>query len=265
MDLFKAYEIPQSKTGRLQLGPLNLWITNLEDEWKLSWLYSMDPIDSSLSELKIENELPTIIGGIERRFGFKEKSNIIYLTPQLSDRSMVVRPDTPLLIPAQEKVGFHLSTSLWVNISDGGREKYLTELPAFRPSDTWFGESTSDGELCYVTKTAARLRVEQLPARKHRAITSINIHNLGIEPLLVDRIKVPMKNLSLYRNEAGFYHTESLDYEWNGNESMIKMVFKGKPHFLNMNLTLVSEPRIKLPGNLVVRTFRSLFNSSKEE
>lgn len=261
IDIFKTYSIELGCTGHLKIGPLSLWLVNQPFEWRVSWGHAGGPIHDAIQELIVQPEEGDIPGREWRRFGYADKSNSLQISPKLSDRSMVVRPDKPLLIPGGERVTFFLSTPLWLILEDGQRQSFLTEIPTHRPSDTWFGESSIEGELCYYTKTAARLLMAELPLRYHRAVSTVSLNNRDNKPLLVDRIKIPMKNLSLYRSEVGWFYTDSLSFEWEGNKDEIKMGLRGKPDLGGEFLALAAEPREPLESNLVVRTVKSLFGS----
>lgn len=261
IDIFKSYNIPPRTTGHLKIGPLALWMANLPNEWRISWSHSEDPIHETVQDLMIEDSPSDSSGFGLHRFGFTDKSDSLIISARLSDRSMVVRPDNPLLVPGGEKITFVLSTPLWLRIHDGGRGCFLTEIPTHRPSDTWFGDSPVEGELCYSTRTAARLRIEELPTRHHRAITMVAINNLDRKPLLIDRIKIPMRNLSLYRGEAGWFYTDNLSYDWEGEKDEIKMNLRGKPDLPGHRLVQSSGPRDPLESNLVIRTVRSFLRS----
>ncbi|MCB0384699.1 MAG: hypothetical protein KDD43_04840 [Bdellovibrionales bacterium] len=249
------------KGGIWEFGPLRLSILNLPDEWRISWHYTGDPVDNSLTQMQIvdETQIPKYTN--LERFGFDGKSDELTISPWLSDRAFVARPDSPLKVPGRSQVTFYMSTPIWLSINDSKEEQFLLEIPSYRPSDTWFGASPVDGELAYVTKTAARLHMEELPFRRHRAITGVTICNLSEEPLAFDKIKIPMPHLSLYRGSNGWFYTDFLSYEWEGDLESIKMKLDGKPDIKGNHLDLVTGPRQKLERNIVARTVRSMFGS----
>jgi len=168
---------PVGTAGRWRIGPLELWIQRLEGEWRIASEQGDDPLDDAL-----EREVPCVIDGVldresTERYASNSKTEVIRLAAALADRSVVTRSDKPLHVPPGEEISVFVSSPLWVRIEAGEPGKLLRELPVFRPSDTWFGPNTREGELCYASRTHHRLRLEQIPARPHRAVTSVLVRN----------------------------------------------------------------------------------------
>ncbi|MEX2503116.1 MAG: hypothetical protein WD336_12130, partial [Trueperaceae bacterium] len=121
------------------------------------------------------------------------------------DRAVIVRPADPLTVPAGESVVLYVSTPLWLAIATHGPRHVLLEVPCYRPSDTWFGPSTREGDLAYASRTTARLDLADLPTRPHRAITPVQVTNRARDPLLIDRLRVPVEHLPLYGGARGLW------------------------------------------------------------
>ena len=94
-----------------------------------------------------------------------------------------------------------------------------------RPSDTWFGPSTLEGELCYESKTAVRFNLDNVPRRPHRAISVVRIRNRTDTQLSLERLKIPLPNLSLFGTEDGQLWTESitLERDEDGENATVKL------------------------------------------
>ena len=80
----------------------------------------------------------------------------------------------------------YVSTPLWVRVDVHDPPQFLQEIPVIRPSDTWFGPSTREGELGYAGRTHGRLNFENgdgpiqilyldTPGVRARAYGSINL------------------------------------------------------------------------------------------
>jgi hypothetical protein len=117
------------------------------------------------------------------RYSVRQTESQVSLQPALADRPVVSRPEDPLYVPPGESVTLYLSTALWILIELAESDRLLQELPSFRMSDTWFGPSTVDGEFCYATRTAGRVRLENVPRRYHRAVTPLRIRNTAKDAL----------------------------------------------------------------------------------
>lgn len=197
-----------------QIGPLDLWVKRLQREWLVQRRHGLDPLDSSLviaaeasvdpgSEGEGKVEVDRIVG--------EESCADLMLAPLLADRPVVVRPAHPLRVLAGTRIQLFLSAPLWVRLSlSGPNDSVLLEVPIFRPSDTWFGPSTIEGVPAYAVSTTCRLDVAGLPVRPHRAVTSVLIENRAKEPLVFERLSVPVGRLSLYAAAGSRLWTDTL-------------------------------------------------------
>ena len=143
------------------------------------------------------------------RFSFAETPDTLHVHPRLADRAVVVRPETPMVVPPGETVTLYASTPVWMALKFEVRRTrrsrapatdlaVIAELPSARPTDTWFGPNTREGELCYAVRTAARTEAGDLPLRPHRAVTPLTVENRAATPLDLVRIALPMPFLALH-------------------------------------------------------------------
>ncbi len=198
-----------------ELGSLRLELRRLGREW---WIRSSrrpleeeeggsEPRESASSEGGGEGE-----EAIGDRFVFREAPGTVKLEPTLADRPVVSRPVAPLHVPSGESVTVFVSSPLWVRISVGSGEavRELLELPLTVLSDTWFGPSSMVGQLCYAARTRARMHLDEVAPRPHRAVTPVEIRNESARKLLLERLSLPVPHLGLYREANGAFWTESL-------------------------------------------------------
>lgn len=255
--LWGGFEIAEGVTGYWRVGPLNLWVSNLAHEWRVYYRQEDDPLDTSLT-IAIPAESAPSEGAENLRFGFGKTGTKLMLSPVLADRAVVVKPELPLYIPSGEEVTLYISTPVWLRI---GLEKTgkLLELPSYRPSDTWFGPSTLVGEFCYASRTAGRLSLEELEFRPHRAVTPLCVRNRADDPLLLERVKLPVQYLAVYQAENNFLWTQKLTLEREEDRDLAGLVIaKDVPREVGPAKRL-SEPRQQPETNLVVRAFSKLF------
>lgn len=178
-----------------RIGPLSLQARHWPQEWRLAWRHSGDPQDTAQAFARAA-ELDETDCRVAR-FGLRAAGRSLELRPRLADRSVVVRPDTQLFIPPGEECLIYVSTPAWVEVATEGGAT-LTEVPTHRPSDSWFGANTRDGELCYASTTLARLRIEDVVRRPHRIVSPVTVRNRAADPLQLERISVPVRLLPLY-------------------------------------------------------------------
>ena len=99
------------------------------------------------------------------RYATGSSETELELKPRLGDRLFIVSPEQPLYLLAGQTSVFYVSTIVWIqaSISDG-EGRVMLDLPTIRRSDTWFGDNTLEGELCYATKTRAMTELADYPA-----------------------------------------------------------------------------------------------------
>jgi hypothetical protein len=255
-------KVQPGQTGYWRIGPLRLWIQRLEGEWRIVHEQGSDSLDASL-----EREMPVEAGDLLSRedvcrYVFPDSSGNLVLGVALADRPVVSTSDKPLNVPPGEEVTLYVSSLLWVCIDAGKPAKRLTEIPVFRPSDTWFGSDTQEGELCYAIKTFHRVKLDDIPVRPHRATTAVLVRNRAETMLKLERMRLPAPNLSLFQTEDGRLWTQDVIMERTGEDDFASMRLRNRTTGTKApagKAKLVSGPRQKAEDNLVVRAFTSLF------
>jgi hypothetical protein len=255
--------VPVGSAGRWRIGPLTLWIQRLEGEWRIAHETGDDPLDVSLRE-----DLPADVDDLLEKEGVARfvkpgRSEEVVLAAALADRPVVTSSEQPLSVPPGEEVAVYVSSPLWVQVEVGKPARRLCELPVFRPSDTWFGPDTTEGELCYASRTFHRVRLEDVPVRPHRATTAVKIKNRARTMLSLERMQVPVMHLALYRAEDGRLWTQDVVFEREGDVDFVALRLggRGKPAAAGSGeAKLVAGPRVQPSGGIVVRAFGSLFS-----
>lgn len=247
--------VPLGSARRWRIGPLTLRVARGEGEWRVERAADEDPLADVL-ELAVEDdpeaeELKTV-----DRFGFAGDDDQLTLTPALADRAIVSRPDSSFRLPAGERLTLFVGSPLWLRLSVSGR--LLADLPIYRPSDTWFGQTTMEGELCYASRTVCRTRLEETIRRPHRALSAVQIKNLADEPLPLERVKLPVPYLALYVADDGRLWTQDLVFERHADGADRARLEKHAPRHAS-GAELLSPPRIE-DSNLMKRAFGSLFS-----
>jgi len=207
-----AVTLTVGQAARWRAGPSTVVAERRASDWRI-WHDTEDDAYAVVAERahRLPDAPPE--GAPTLRFSFAETPDTITVKPMLADRSVIVRPESALTVPPGERVTLYISTPVWMALklevrrARRGRTEtepvVLAELPTYRPSDTWFGTSTREGELCYSVRTAARLVAADLPLRPHRAVTPVTVENQAATPLALARISVPMPFLGLHADRAG--------------------------------------------------------------
>lgn len=245
-----------STEDRLQCQLENLQIVIMRDQqqWMLAHRYTEEESDNlSVSEAETPEDWPQDSWS---RFVFAATTGKLEIRPALPDRSIVSRPISPFSLQPEETTEIFITTPLWAQIRVHDSATLLKELPTIPLSDTWFGPSTMSGELCYAMATRARLSLNERQRLAYRAITQVNLNNQTDAPLVVERINLPAPYLTLYRDAAGDYLTESialmktkdgLEDSASTSNSAIEQ------------LEIISGPRKVAKSDLVSNVFATLF------
>ena len=217
-----TFTVAADTGGRWEVGPTTLWLYRTPREWRVLHRAptnpsTTDPMSNrSGATVPVEpDEIDEVLspdaqGITTTRHTFRKTGDQITLRPALADRRVVSRPDHPIQVPTKEAVTLYLSTPLWIQIVLPDSDQKIQELPSHRMSDTWFGNTTTNGEFCYASRMSGRLELERVPRRLHRAVTPLKIANKGEEPLLLERVQLPVPYLSLYMTSQDDLWTDTV-------------------------------------------------------
>lgn len=250
---------------RWRIGPATVWAERLEHEWRI-WREQHDDFLANDVEVAVPAEREEIAEkAVAHRFSFERSVSSLKLFPLLADRPMIVKPESPFFVPSGESVTLYVSTPTWLVLEFGTPPRRLLEFPSYQPSDTWFGSSTLEGELCYASRTAGRLTLAEIPVRPHRAVTPIRITNRAADALLLERVKVPVTYLSLYHGTEGdgsvhlWTEPVTLEREQSGDLAGLKLGKTAPPEAGGAKAKKVTDRRQQPEGNIALRAFSKLF------
>ncbi|MCC5870085.1 MAG: hypothetical protein JJU27_16405 [Gammaproteobacteria bacterium] len=249
--------VPSGHTLSCQLGSLTLALHHASGEWQLSSQH-IDEADAP--------EVPELVlraGALEdeglERFLYAGSSDGLRFTPLLADRSVVIRPRQLVYLPPGEETTMYLSTPVTLRIELDDPSVTLKELPMLRLSDTWFGPSTREGELCYSGKTHARHELAEVPRRVHRAITPLTIRNAAPTVLPLEKVNLPVPLLSVYGAADGSLWTQGVSLQRGSDSDMAALKIDDAPPANAGEVSLLSGPRQAQSRAGLVRAFSLLF------
>lgn len=253
--------------GQWEIGPSTLWVYRSSHDWRVVSRPSTDPVtadpmaqrssvtvpvDGDEMTAVLETEDPDLV---THRYSVRDTGETVALRPALADRPVVARPEHPLSVLPGESVTLYLSTPLWVRVVLVDSDRQLLEGPSHRMSDTWFGPSTREGELCYATRTAGRLQLDKLPLRLHRALTPLQIRNRAKDTLALERVQLPAPHLALYRTADDVLWTEAVTMtRREGDDGAAVRIKDGPPSDVD-EASLLQEPRTPSTQGLFTSTF----------
>lgn len=254
-----TFDFEEGTRGLWSVGPLRLSVLRTHGEWRIEYV-SHDDGTPSVATVEYPTEVRLAGDDVGRsRFSFDKTSPSLHVTPVLADRPAIISPEEAFHVTGGQQITLFCSTPLWIRLATGEEQIALMEIPTFRPPDTWFGPSTQSGELCYATRTAARLRREDLPIRPHRAVTALHIHNKVDHTLRVDRINLSVPHLSLYVAHDASFWTDDVTLTRTSIGAHGELTVDGPPP--GRGVKPVSKSREPLKDtNIVVRAFSALFD-----
>ncbi len=204
------FELQPGMMSNWEIGPLRLCMMREEKQWRLGWTTQGDPLSEArnLQQGLPAADMPEDLKQV--RFGAGTSDNHFEIRLALGDRPFVAKPEMPLRILPGESVTLFVTTPVVVGIRLHDMKFPDMEIPVIRASDTWFGRDNTEGELCYASRTWAYMDIEQFAFWPHRAITAVIIRNRASTSLPLERIKLPIPNLSLYVDGDGRLRTSGL-------------------------------------------------------
>lgn len=255
------FDLHVGVTGRWDVASLSLAVTRLAREWRMQHRERKFEEGSSAS-WSVTVPGPVLDDDAKvMRYVVRDPSDAIMIQPALADRPVVTRPVEPIYLQGGEETTIFVSSPLWVNVHSETMDGPFLDVPSHRPSDTWFGPSTMEGEMCYAARTQGRLSLAEVPLRLHRALTALSIRNKGKQPLLLERLKLPVCQLSLFssaRKHKGMLWTSDITIVAGKETELAEIhVETGAPQHI-AGAELVSGPREPLENYVLKRAMHAL-------
>lgn len=230
------------------IGPLTLRIDRQPKEWRVLAV----PDGQQASQPAGDEVQPN-------RFVFSETRGPLRLTPALADRPVVTRPVSPFNVAPGQELTVYISSPVWARIEVGEPPGLLQDFPIVRPSDTWFGLSTREGDLCYASRTEARLEIGEIPQRPDRAVTAARIHNETAKIMLIERISLPVPHLAIFATGDGRLWTQSVTLLKNSETDLLELSLEAGPPDQLPRTTRVADAREQIPEKSLFRAFSTIF------
>ncbi len=241
------FDVPVGGRFERVIGPLELTVERASAEWRVSVNRTRTP----------ETDAPDV-GSVER-YAVGNMAGPLRITPATADRAVVAEPVTPLHVVQGGSVTLYVSTPVWYRLEVGDPPIPIRDEFIARPSDTWFGPSTIEGELCYASRTSARLDLAEVPLRAERAVTAVTIRN-DVDTLLpLDRVSLPAPQLSLYADRAGMLWTQDVEVCNRAETFLADIHLDARPPSAAISPQLVCPPRVAAGRTGIIRAFGALF------
>jgi hypothetical protein len=242
------------ETIHWRLGTTEMWITRGTHEWRCSRRTIAEAGDAAPVRRRGVS-VPDLPDLVVERLAVRQTAASLRMVPVLADRSLVVHPEHPVRLPRGEEIVLYVSTPLWLRLETVASGADFVEFPLQRPSDTWFGPSTMQGELCYASRTAARLNPDNVLHRPHRAVSALTVVNRSPVQFLLQKIKLPVPGMSLFATPGGRLWTERITLEHREASGQAALQQGGRPPGDLGDVELLSGPRVRPQRNMLIRAF----------
>jgi len=253
------FSLDSGATAFWRISSFGLWVSRLGNEWRVAYHRSSLDEDPFEWERDLESGPPPEDVETERYVFGSTKPGFSVL-PVLADRPVVTRPRTPFYIPSGQDATIFVSSPLWVRITIHKERLRLQDLAIVIPSDTWFGPNTREGAMGYAMRTSARLVLEEVPRRPHRAVTPVLVRNRAEDALFLERLSIPIPYLPLFAGEDGLLWTPGITLTRESDSSMAALKIDEKAPRAAVSPVKVHEPRESASKGMLVRAFSALFD-----
>ncbi len=256
-----SFDLEEGQCRHWHIGPLDLWIERRPMEWRLAHVSQDDPTVPLTAfhgpgECGESPPEATLV-----RFGSQRFGESLRLMPALADRPIITRPDEPLRLLPGHHIHLYISTPAWVRIEIGDPPSPLLDIPSLRPSDTWFGPSTHEGELCYAVRTKARLQLDNIVPNPHRILTQIRIQNRAKGDLVLERVILPAPSLSVFRDRQERLWTETLTLDRAADDTLAQVHLDPAPPAEEaIGSRKITGARSRAPRNVLIRAMNALLS-----
>lgn len=194
------------------------------------------------------------------RFVFRQTSSALRLLPRLADRSVVVRPVSPLFVPAGQETTFYVSTPIWLAAYVDEVTEPLLDVPVVIPRETWFGPGPTRGQVCYATQVMGRTDLSHLPPRPFRAVTPVHVKNNGNAAMPIERINIPTPFLPVYGAESGRLWTPTLTITRPVSTQQLHIHIESSISTLAGHVELLTTARLGADEHALIRVFDNFFD-----
>lgn len=255
----EEFQLAPGETLAIHTQDHVLYVQRQPQQWLLCQSKLASPHCSLQTELRIERNVsvPHDAENAQRWLNGEEESTL-RIVPCMADKSLVVKPESALVIPAGRKPTLYLSLPIMYQLFIGQNKKPFHEFFIESMPLTWFGSNTRRGELCYQSKSPVALSLEQLPQAPHRVQMEMRIHNRDSENLNVEKINLPALYLPIYRVDNNVFWTSQLTITNEKLTDELSLHYgKGVPG-RHQKQELVSQPRLRSEARTFMRALEAI-------
>ena len=253
MDIWQPQPCSEGQGMHLQIGSLDLWVRQTNDEWQVATARGDERNEAVLDAAAPPPDADW------RRWAVRLEGPRLKFTPLLPDRPVVVRPAAPFQILPGQEARFFVGMPTWVRLGvtgTDGKELEICQEHTVQLSKSWFG-TPQEGELCYALKTRARRSLRELSQAAHRAICPLVLRNGAAGTLDFQRLCLRTPHLALFKGERHLWTNEGR-VTFKGEEALSHIDYGSGPPPFDGASARIGEAREPPEKGLVSKTFGNL-------
>ena len=209
--MFGDHTIQVGDRKQWKAGPIDILVCRQRGELRIGRRQMRDALSQDITEQTIiegdgaEPEFSTT------RFSTVEQVvNTISISPRPAPMPLVVSLREPVVLRPNSITSVFVSPPIWVTFSTKQFAKPFHEVPALDLKQTWFGPNHREGELCLSCTNRGTIHADFVTHHALRALTRLEVHQPSGTPFHLEKLKLPMPALNLYRDDKDNLHTDGL-------------------------------------------------------
>lgn len=220
------------------IGKLRVWIVRR----KLNWDICSQPTANTTIESLHPDSPPEHAEW--HRYVAPPDSTEVRFVPVLPDRSLIMRPATPVKIMPGHTAHLFVTLPIWLRLEvSSTHQTALCELPTQTVSKSWFGDDTAEGEICYALHTRARQTLEELTDTSGRAVCPVTLRNDSNVLLPFTRLCLRTNHMAIYGTPDGRLWTNLTTVIYKGGQTTEQVTFADGPPSQTNAPVLLCPPR----------------------
>lgn len=183
--------VNEEQSRYIKIAQIVVCIDHFNQEWRIACQSDQNPLQTP-------------------SWALRNQSDEISIKPTLPDRALLSPLERALFVPAQGELLLYVRTPVWIVLSIGTPPLTISEIASQTLSDTWDGKNTLEGELCYAGQPQPLIRLEDLPRDTEFVISPVLIVNRDREAIMIQQLKLPLPQLSVYQDSQNQLWTEQI-------------------------------------------------------
>ena len=192
-------------------GPIDLALNRERGELRISKNEVRSPTSKEVSPHSNLSKVDVHPAFSTTRFSMPSQDPVaIDIQPILAPTPLVITLREPIILKPKSITPVFVSTPVWIGFKVNEQASFFHELPSLLLKQTWFGPSNREGELCLSCTNKGTIHKDFIEHHPLRALTRVDVHQSDEDIFKLERLKIPITALNLYRDAGQQLHTDGL-------------------------------------------------------